>query len=50
MQVLRHWAVMVFLVLLLGQPLLIQADDSKSHSVQSPPHTVALLELYTSEG
>ena len=48
-QVLRHWAVMV-LALLLGPPLLMQADDSKSHSVQSPPHTVALLELYTSEG
>jgi hypothetical protein len=49
MQVMRHWAVMI-LALLLGPPLLIQADDSKSHSVQSPPHTVALLELYTSEG
>jgi hypothetical protein len=49
MQAMRHWAMMV-LVLLLGPPLLIQADDSKSHSVQSPPHTVALLELYTSEG
>ena len=48
-QVLRHWAVMV-LALLLGSPLLMQADDSKSHSMQSPPHTVALLELYTSEG
>ena len=48
-QVLRHWTVMV-LALLLGPPLLMQADDSKSHSVQSPPHTVALLELYTSEG
>jgi hypothetical protein len=49
MEVMRHWAVMI-LALLLGPPLLIQADDSKSHSVQSPPHTVALLELYTSEG
>jgi hypothetical protein len=49
MQIMRHWAVMV-LSLLLGLPLLIQADDSGSHSVQSPPHMVALLELYTSEG
>ena len=49
MLAMRHWA-MVVLVLLLGPPLLIQADDSKSHSMQSPPHTVALLELYTSEG
>jgi hypothetical protein len=49
MQVMRHWAVMV-LPLLLGPSLLIQADDSKSRSVQSPLHTVALLELYTSEG
>lgn len=49
MQVMRHWAVMV-LALLLGSLLLIQADDSKSYFVQSPPHTVALLELYTSEG
>ena len=49
MKVMRHWAVMG-LALLLGSPLLIQAGDSKSRSVQSPPHTVALLELYTSEG
>lgn len=49
MQVMRHWTVMV-LAFLLGPPLLVQADDSKSRSVQSPPYTVALLELYTSEG
>jgi len=49
MKIMRHWAVM-WLTLLLGLPLLIQAGDSTSRSVQSPPHTVALLELYTSEG
>ena len=49
MQVMRHGVVIVF-ALFLGLPLLIQADDSKSRSVQSPSYTVALLELYTSEG
>lgn len=49
MPVMRYWAVMV-LAFFLGPSLLIQADNSQSRSVQSPPHTVALLELYTSEG
>lgn len=47
MQLAKHW---LTILLVLFIPLLAHASSSQPHSVQSPPHTVALLELYTSEG
>ncbi len=52
MQSIKCWPFMV-LILLLGYvwPIGIHAGDiPRQRSVRSPSHTVALLELYTSEG
>ncbi len=44
------WRIFIGGLLLLAVTSLAYAQDGRERSVQSPAHTVALLELYTSEG
>ncbi len=44
------WRVIVCSFLILTSLALIDAEAQRERSVQSPSHTIALLELYTSEG
>ncbi len=44
------WHVILCGFLVLASAVLASAEDGRERSVQSPPHTIALLELYTSEG
>ncbi len=44
------WHVILCGFLLLASTAVASAEAGRERSVQSPSHTVALLELYTSEG